>query len=397
MRLFKLQSMVLIAIAFVLGCSEYIIVGILDNLAKQFQIGISQVGYLVTGFALVYAISTPLITLAIGKKSLYKALLILLSIFIVGNLLTAVANSYIILAVSRLITATSSGACIAVALAFANFIAPIKKRGWLVSWVFSGFSIASVFGVPFGTWISKNYGWRYSFYAIILVSIIILFFSILLLPKNIHQQASKNFKEQLRIFGDRRIQIGMFLPMFNLAGIYVFYTYLQPILSHILLVKENFLTLTLFLYGLMALISNQLSGKISSSSGLKKMPEIYIGQFLLLVLFPFLAVVPFIGMIVVMLLGVSMYLLNSPIQIFFLTVAEADYPQSLILASSLNSIFANFGIALGSATGGIVTEYFSLNKIAPIGSLYVLIALGLTLILERIGKLSKNFFKIKYH
>ncbi|WP_143788689.1 MFS transporter, partial [Oenococcus oeni] len=171
MRLFKLQSMVLIAIAFVLGCSEYIIVGILDNLAKQFQIGISQVGYLVTGFALVYAISTPLITLAIGKKSLYKALLILLSIFIVGNLLTAVANSYIILAVSRLITATSSGACIAVALAFANFIAPIKKRGWLVSWVFSGFSIASVFGVPFGTWISKNYGWRYSFYAIILVSI----------------------------------------------------------------------------------------------------------------------------------------------------------------------------------------------------------------------------------
>ncbi|OIM22303.1 MFS transporter, partial [Oenococcus oeni] len=262
----------------------------------------------------------------------------------------------------------------------------------LVSWVFSGFSIASVFGVPFGTWISKNYGWRYSFYAIILVSIIILFFSILLLPKNIHQQASKNFKEQLRIFGDRRIQIGMFLPMFNLAGIYVFYTYLQPILSHILLVKENFLTLTLFLYGLMALISNQLSGKIASSSGLKKMPEIYIGQFLLLVLFPFLAVVPFIGMIVVMLLGVSMYLLNSPIQIFFLTVAEADYPQSLILASSLNSIFANFGIALGSATGGIVTEYFGLNKIAPIGSLYVLIALVLTLILERIGKLSTHKF-----
>ncbi|MHA5094455.1 MFS transporter, partial [Oenococcus oeni] len=101
-----------------------------------------------------------------------------------------------------------------------------------------------------------------------------------------------------------------------------------------------------------------------------------------------------IGMIVVMLLGVSMYLLNSPIQIFFLTVAEADYPQSLILASSLNSIFANFGIALGSATGGIVTEYFGLNKIAPIGSLYVLIALVLTLILERIGKLSTHKFNM---
>nr|WP_257615137.1 hypothetical protein [Oenococcus oeni] len=125
MRLFKLQSMVLIAIAFVLGCSEYIIVGILDNLAKQFQIGISQVGYLVTGFALVYAISTPLITLAIGKKSLYKALLILLSIFIVGNLLTALANNYIILTVFLLITATRSLSCIAVSFAFSTFFSPI--------------------------------------------------------------------------------------------------------------------------------------------------------------------------------------------------------------------------------------------------------------------------------
>lgn len=70
MKLFKIQSLILISIAFVLGCSEYMIVGILDNLAKQFQSSISQIGYLVTGFALVYAISTPLITLTIGKKSL---------------------------------------------------------------------------------------------------------------------------------------------------------------------------------------------------------------------------------------------------------------------------------------------------------------------------------------
>ncbi|WP_186414486.1 MFS transporter, partial [Oenococcus oeni] len=387
MKKIRIQCALLTALSFLMGLSQFIIVGILNNLSNSFHTSIDHVGVLVTLFAIVYAIMTPIINLSVGHAPLYKVLIILFSIFAIGNMLTAVANNFNILLLSRLLTALASGPSMSIAITLAAAITPPQKRSWIVSWVFSGFSIASVFGVPFGTWISKNYGWRYSFYAIILVSIIILFFSILLLPKNIHQQASKNFKEQLRIFGDRRIQIGMFLPMFNLAGIYVFYTYLQPILSHILLVKENFLTLTLFLYGLMALISNQLSGKISSSSGLKKMPEIYIGQFLLLVLFPFLAVVPFIGMVVVMLLGVSMYLLNSPIQIFFLTVAEADYPQSLILASSLNSIFANFGIALGSATGGIVTEYFGLNKIAPIGSLYVLIALVLTLILERIGKL----------
>ncbi|WP_143807000.1 MFS transporter, partial [Oenococcus oeni] len=195
--------------AFVLGCSEYIIVGILDNLAKQFQIGISQVGYLVTGFALVYAISTPLITLAIGKKSLYKALLILLSIFIVGNLLTAVANSYIILAVSRLITATSSGACIAVALAFANFIAPIKKRGWLVSWVFSGFSIASVFGVPIGTWISDNLNWRFLFWIIFILSIILIAILYRLLPHNLRQKKGHGLLRQLAIFKNTHIILGI--------------------------------------------------------------------------------------------------------------------------------------------------------------------------------------------
>lgn len=302
--------------------------------------------------------------------------------------MTVFANSYLVLALSRFITAASSGACIAVALAFANFIAPLKKRGWLVSWVFSGFSIASVFGIPFGTWVSSHYGWRYSFAAIVLVSLLILISSILILPKNIHQKSSKNLKEQLNIFADRRIQVSMLLPMFNLAGIYVFYTYLEPILSHILLIKANSLTLALFLFGLMALLSNQLSGQIATRAGLRIMPEIYIGQFLLLALFPVFTIMPMIGMMVIMLLGVSMYLLNSPIQIFFLTVAGRDYPQAMVLASSLNSIFANIGIALGSATGSIATEYFGLDKIAPTGSIYVLCSLALTLFLKHMVQLS---------
>jgi len=111
LKKFRIQSFVLILLAFVLGFSEFIIVGILDDIASQFSVNIAVVGYLVTIFALVYAVSTPIITSLI-KSNLYRALLLLLEIFTLGNLLTAVAPNYSVLVISRVVTAIVSGAAI---------------------------------------------------------------------------------------------------------------------------------------------------------------------------------------------------------------------------------------------------------------------------------------------
>lgn len=111
LKKFRIQSFVLILLAFVLGFSEFIIVGILDDIASQFSVNIAVVGYLVTIFALVYAVSTPIITSLI-KSNLYRALLLLLGIFTLGNLLTAVAPNYSVLVISRVVTAIVSGAAI---------------------------------------------------------------------------------------------------------------------------------------------------------------------------------------------------------------------------------------------------------------------------------------------
>lgn len=160
MTSFKVRSFVLILLAFVLGCSEFIIVGVLDDISTELHVGVSTVGYLVTIFALVYAVSTPFVTSAVGQHTLYRFMLFLMGIFIIGNVLSAVAFTYPVLVVSRIITAIVSGPLISIALTFANYIAPISKKAWLISWVFSGFSIASVFGVPLGTWIATAAGWR---------------------------------------------------------------------------------------------------------------------------------------------------------------------------------------------------------------------------------------------
>lgn len=133
MRSFNFRATVLILIAFVLGCSEFIVVGILNDLAHQFDKSVTSVGYLVTIFAFVYAFSTPILTALIGKFRYFWSLFWFMIIFILSNLMSLFAPSYDWLLASRIITGTVSGIIISLALTFANLIAPLEKRAWLVS------------------------------------------------------------------------------------------------------------------------------------------------------------------------------------------------------------------------------------------------------------------------
>ncbi|GEK06435.1 MFS transporter [Schleiferilactobacillus harbinensis] len=402
MTSFKVRSFVLILLAFVLGCSEFIIVGVLDDISTELHVGVSTVGYLVTIFALVYAVSTPFVTSAVGQHTLYRFMLFLMGIFIIGNVLSAVAFTYPVLVVSRIITAIVSGPLISIALTFANYIAPISKKAWLISWVFSGFSIASVFGVPLGTWIATAVGWRMSFVAIVVVSVLTMALIAFSLPRDLRQRRRVPTAGQeerrdgvLALFKDRRIQIGMMMPMLSLAGVYVVYTYLRPILSRNLGFTTNVVTIMLFIFGIMSLISNQLSGRLADNDGLLKMPKIFGAELVLMLLMPLALTNRVTGLIALMLMGVVMYLINSPIQMHFLGVAERDYPQAIVMASSLNSIFANFGIALGSATGGLIVDHLSMRVTGFGGAVYILAALLLVIWLNRVNKQAAEAVPVK--
>lgn len=134
----------------------------------------------------------------------------------------------------------------------------------------------------------------------------------------------------------------------------------------------------------MSLFSNRYSGTIAARDGLTTMPIVHATQFILLALLPILLKIPTIGLIDLMLLGLTMYLINSPIQLHMLSVAEAQFPQSVVLASSLNSIFGNFGIALGSAFGSIIVKQFGLVYVGPGGALFALITLILIVTLNKL-------------
>src|SRR5699024_74546 len=153
-----------------LGCNEFIVVGVLSDIAQEYRIPVATVGYLATLFATVYAVSTPFITVLTSRFSRYKTLMTFMVIFIGGYTLSGFAMTYPVLLLSRMMTAMVAGAIISLIMTFASSIAPREKRASLVSWIFAGFSIASVFGVPIGTAISTSYSWHDAFYLISVIS-----------------------------------------------------------------------------------------------------------------------------------------------------------------------------------------------------------------------------------
>lgn len=385
MKKYRWQAIVFVLVAFMLGCNEFIVVGVLSDIAREFKIPVATVGYLVTIFATIYAISTPFITILTNRFSRYKTLMTLMVIFLIGNTLSGFAMNYGVLLLSRVVTAMVAGAIISLIMTFASTIAPREKRAGLVSWIFAGFSIASVFGVPIGTAISTSYSWHDAFYLISIISAITCVLLGWLLPRKV-EQVQGSIENQLVLLKDRRIYVGIALVLFTAATMYAYYTYIRPLLTTALGFSTTSLNWLLFLIGIMSIISNRLSGVLAERNGLRVMTRFYVADVCLLALLPVALNSKIIGLGVLLALSLIVTILNSPIQIHFLNIAEQDYPQSAVLASSLNSIFFNFGISLGSATASGMLGTVGLTHISWGAAGYAAISLVLAVMLNRVIK-----------
>lgn len=382
MNKYRWQAIVFVLVAFMLGCNEFIVVGVLSDIAQEFHVSVSLVGYLVTIFATVYAVSTQFITILTNRFSRYKTLMVLMIIFLVGNTLSGLAMNFTVLLLSRVLTAVVAGAIISLIMTFASAIAPREKRANLVSWIFAGFSIASVFGVPIGTAISTAYSWHDAFYLITVISLVTCLLLGWLLPKQV-EQVQGSIKNQLVLLADKRIYLGIALVLFTAATMYAYYTYIRPILTTGLGFSTTSLNWLLFLIGIMNILCNRFSGMLAERNGLRVMPRFYVADIVLLLLLPWGMNSKLIGLGILLILTLIVTILNSPIQIHFLNIAEREYPQSTVLASSLNSIFFNFGISLGSATASGMLGVVGLRYISWSAAIFAAISLVLALVLNR--------------
>ena len=394
-RFFNLPVVILIASSFMLGMSEFIVVGILPDIATDLKVSEVTVGNLVSLFAFVYAPVTPLGSALSARFPRFATHLTLIGIFLAGNLLCAFAPNYAVLVVARIMIALVSGTLVAVAMTYAPDVTTDKFRTKFIAWVFSGFSIASVVGVPVGTWVANMFGWRWAFHIINVLTIMLIVGMVVALPRNSHI-VKIGFLPQFRLFFDRRIQLGVLTVVFGAAASYVFYTYLTPIMRDEVHVPEQYLSVGLVIFGAACLWSNLYGGKLADRGRgvepLTHIRPIYCAHAVLMASLVVAHWVPVYGALLLVVLGMFMYLQNSASQVLYMDVASQSHPGSLNLAASLNSMSFNIGIALGSAVGGLVNGHFGLTWLGPVGALFLLCAIATTTMLRPFVAQERKFY-----
>lgn len=394
-RFFNLPVVILIASSFMLGMSEFIVVGILPDIATDLKVSEVTVGNLVSLFAFVYAPVTPLGSALSARFPRFATHLTLIGIFLAGNLLCAFAPNYAVLVVARIMIALVSGTLVAVAMTYAPDVTTDKFRTKFIAWVFSGFSIASVVGVPVGTWVANTFGWRWAFHIINVLTIMLIVGMVVALPRNSHI-VKIGFLPQFRLFFDRRIQLGVLDVVCGAAASYVFYTYLTPIMRDEVHVPEQYLSVGLVIFGAACLWSNLYGGKLADRGRgvepLTHIRPIYCAHAVLMASLVVAHWVPVYGALLLVVLGMFMYLQNSASQVLYMDVASQSHPGSLNLAASLNSMSFNIGIALGSAVGGLVNGHFGLTWLGPVGALFLLCAIATTTMLRPFVAQERKFY-----
>lgn len=394
-RFFNPSVTVLIALSFMLGMSEFIMVGILPDIASGLKVSEVTVGNLVSLFAIVYAPVTPFGSALSARFPRFATHLILVCVFLAGNVLCAFAPNYGVLVVARILIALVSGTLVAIAMTYAPDVTTERYRTKFIAWVFSGFSIASVVGVPIGTWVANMFGWRWAFHLVNALTIVLIVLMVIVLPRNSHI-VKIGFLPQFRLFFDHRIQLGVLDVMFGAASSYVFYTYLTPIMRDEVHVPEQYLSIGLVIFGCACLWSNLYGGKLADKGrGVEPLVHIRPIYCVHAVLMASLIVahwVPVYGAVLLVVLGMFMYLQNSASQVLYMDVASQSHPGSLNLAASLNSMSFNIGIALGSAVGGVVNNHFGIMWLGPVGAIFLLCAIGTTTMLKPFMIRDREFY-----
>ena len=394
-RFFNLPVLILIASSFMLGMSEFIVVGILPDIAADLKISEVTVGNLVSLFAFVYAPVTPLGSALSARFPRFATHLTLIGIFLAGNILCAFAPNYAVLVVARIMIALVSGTLVAVAMTYAPDVTTDRFRTKFIAWVFSGFSIASVVGVPVGTWVANTFGWRWAFHMINVLTIVLIIGMVMVLPRNSHI-VKIGFLPQFRLFFDRRIQLGVLYVVCGAAASYVFYTYLTPIMRDEVHVPEQYLSVGLVIFGAACLWSNLYGGKLADRGRgvepLTHIRPIYCAHAVLMASLVVAHWVPVYGALLLVVLGMFMYLQNSASQVLYMDVASQSHPGSLNLAASLNSMSFNIGIAIGSAVGGLINGHFGLMWLGPVGALFLVCAIAITTFLRPFVAQERDFY-----
>ncbi|MBR2565297.1 MAG: MFS transporter [Paenibacillus sp.] len=365
--------------AFAIGTTEFISVGLLPLIANDLHISVSSAGLTVTIYALGVMFGAPILTSltsAISRKTLLLAIMV---IFIAGNTLASVSTGITVLLIARVISALAHGLFMSIGSTIAADLVPSDRRASAIATMFSGLTIATVTGVPFGTFIGQQLGWRSAFILIASVGILALIANLLLVPSTLQQGARTAIRDQVKLVTNGRLLLAFTITAVGYGGTFVVFTYLSPLLHDISGYSEQTVTLILLLYGIAIAIGNMIGGKAANQNPLKSLLYMFMVQTVILGILYF--TVPFQWAALATIMGMGLFaFMNVPgLQMVVVTLAERYAPQAKDVASAFNIAAFNAGIAIGAYLGGIVNDSIGLIHTTWVGALMVIIAAILTI------------------
>lgn len=367
--------------AFAIGMTEFVIMGLLPNIARDFDVSVSQAGQLITGYALGVAIGGPIIVMLTIKWNRKYLLLALMAIFIIGNIAASFSPNYGFMMTSRIITSLAHGSFFGIGSILAASMVKPEKRASAMALMFMGLSMSNILGVPFGTLIGQNFGWPMTFIIISVIGALALIGIIIFVPMK-KETVKSSVLNELKILKEKRLWLTLAVTLFGFSSVFAYFTYISTVLIDVSHVQENLISYLLIIFGIGVTLGNVVGGKLADwnlNKALKIIFSTFILYFILLYFVQMNGLLMVAGIFFFGLIGFSM----SPSLQYKSTLISQDAPT---LASTLNQSAFNLGNALGAFIGGVVVTNLpvaSLSLIAPILTVIGLIFLFINITIEK--------------
>ncbi|MFI0146205.1 MFS transporter [Streptomyces globisporus] len=334
--------------AFGIGTTEFVMMGLLPNVADDLGTSVPTAGYLVSAYAIGVVLGAPLLTGLGSRVPRKKMLLLLMALFTIGNLASALAPDFGWLVAGRLLAGLPHGAFFGVGAVVAARLVSEGRQARAVATMFLGLTVANIVGVPAATLLGQHLGWRATFLVVAAIGLAAMAALARLVP-HIPVEAHQDVRRELRALGNRQVLLGLLTAVFGFAGVFAVYSYLSAMTTKAMGFGESSVTLVLALFGIGMTLGALAAGPLTDRA---LRPTLYgsLGALaVVLVAFPFTVHVQWAALTMVVLLGAVGFMTTTPLQMLVMNKAK-DAPT---LASASNHSAFNLANAGGAWLGGV--------------------------------------------
>ncbi|GJE58152.1 MFS transporter [Methylobacterium trifolii] len=343
----SLPILALAVASFGIGTTEFVIMGLLPEVAHSFGVTIPQAGYLVSGYALGVVVGAPLVAIATAGLPRKTALLALMAVFLAGNVGCALAPTYALLMLARIATAFAHGAFFGIGAIVARDLVPREKRAQAVSLMFTGLTLANVLGVPLGTALGQAAGWRATFWAVVGIGVAAGLAIQVFVPAGI-PGTKGGLAREFRTLGRWPVLRPMLISTLSSVSLFTVFTYITPFLTGVTGLTSHGVTGALFAAGIGLTAGNLIGGRLADRNLIATVIGSFLGLIAVLALLALVARYEVATLAVLVVWSALAFALVSPLQIWVVEAAT-DAPN---LASTLNQGAFNLGNATGAWLGG---------------------------------------------